>query len=62
MLTHNDYDVVQLETLYLAPYIDIIKAHSNALVTMRAHNIEFEIWERISNNTTFYQRNGISNT
>lgn len=53
LLTHNDYDVVQLETLYLAPYIDIIKAHSNALVTMRAHNIEFEIWERISNNTTF---------
>ena len=53
LLRKNDYDVVQLETLYLAPYIDIIKAHSNALVTMRAHNIEFEIWERISNNTTF---------
>lgn len=53
LLTNNQYDVVQLETLYLAPYIDVIKQHSNALVTMRAHNVEFEIWERIANNTTF---------
>jgi polysaccharide biosynthesis protein PslH len=53
LLTRNEYDVVQLETLYLAPYIDVIKAHSKALVTMRAHNVEHEIWERISENTRF---------
>ena len=53
LLSTNDYDVVQLETLYLAPYIDVIKEHSNALITMRAHNVEFEIWERISKNTKF---------
>jgi polysaccharide biosynthesis protein PslH len=53
LLNHNKFDVVQLETLYLAPYIDIIKKHSNALITMRAHNVEFEIWERITNNTNF---------
>jgi polysaccharide biosynthesis protein PslH len=53
LLTKNKYDVVQLETLYLAPYIDIIKEHSHALITMRAHNVEFEIWERITNNTRF---------
>jgi polysaccharide biosynthesis protein PslH len=53
LLTTNEYDVVQLETLYLAPYIDVIKKYSNALVTMRAHNVEFEIWERITNNTKF---------
>lgn len=53
LLTSNEYDVVQLETLYLAPYIDVIKTHSKALVTMRAHNVEHEIWERISENTRF---------
>ena len=51
LLNNNSFDVVQMETLYLAPYIDDIKKHSNAIVTMRAHNIEFEIWERITTNT-----------
>ncbi len=53
LLKNNQYDVIQLETLYLAPYIDVIKEYSDALVTMRAHNVEFEIWERITKNTKF---------
>lgn len=53
ILETSDYDVVQLETLYLAPYVDIIKKHSKALVVMRAHNIEHEIWDRISHQTKF---------
>ena len=32
LLRNNEYDVVQLETLYLAPYIPIIRKYSNALV------------------------------
>jgi glycosyltransferase involved in cell wall biosynthesis len=54
LVTTNDYDVIQLETLYLTPYIETIKKHSNAIVTMRSHNIEFEIWERITENTSFW--------
>lgn len=53
VLQSEDFDVVQLETLYLSPYIDLIKKHSDAVVAMRAHNIEFEIWERISKGTEF---------
>ncbi len=53
LLQSNTYDIVQLETLYLAPYIETIKKHSTALVTMRAHNVEYEIWERITANTRF---------
>ncbi len=52
ILQVEDFDVIQLETLYLAPYITTIRKHSNALVAMRAHNVEHEIWERISNNTS----------
>lgn len=51
LLRNKEYDVVQLETLYLAPYVDIIRANSDAIITMRAHNVEHEIWERITENT-----------
>jgi glycosyltransferase involved in cell wall biosynthesis len=47
LLTSNEYDVIQLETLYLAPYIQTIEKYSDAIVSLRAHNIEHEIWERI---------------
>lgn len=53
ILKSQKFDVVQLETLYLAPYMSTIKANSDALITMRAHNVEFEIWERITRNTRF---------
>lgn len=50
MLQSTHYDVVQLESLYLAPYIPLIREHSSAIVAMRAHNLEGEIWERITAN------------
>jgi polysaccharide biosynthesis protein PslH len=53
VLTATHFDVVQLETLYLAPYIDTIRKHSTALVVMRAHNVEHEIWQRITDNARF---------
>ena len=51
ILSQDDFDVVQLETPYLAPYLSVIRKNSNALVVMRSHNVEYEIWERISKNT-----------
>ncbi len=51
LLQENEFDIIQLETLYLAPYVDTIRNYSDAIITMRAHNVEHEIWERIKNNT-----------
>ena len=51
ILQKESFDVIQLETLYLASYIATIRKYSKAVVAMRAHNVEHEIWERISNNT-----------
>lgn len=56
LLKQHQYDVVQLETLYLAPYIPVIRKHSNALVVMRAHNVEHEIWERVAANSAPLKR------
>jgi glycosyltransferase involved in cell wall biosynthesis len=49
-LKKNQFDIVQLESLYLAPYIDIIRNNSTAKVVLRAHNVEHEIWQRMSQN------------
>ncbi len=51
ILQKETFDIIQLETLYLAPYVDTIRAHSDARIVMRAHNVEHEIWERITKNT-----------
>ncbi len=48
ILNSNTYDIIQLETVYLTPYIDVIKAHSKALIILRSHNIEHEIWYNLS--------------
>lgn len=53
LLRNNEYEVVQLETLYLAPYIPDIRRYSDAVIALRAHNVEHEIWERIAQNTRF---------
>jgi glycosyltransferase involved in cell wall biosynthesis len=52
LLQKNRYDVIQLETVFLAPYVSVIRKYSNALVVMRAHNVEHEIWERIACNSS----------
>jgi len=53
ILHKETFDIVQMETLYLAPYMDTIREHSDALVVMRAHNVEHEIWERLQENISF---------
>lgn len=46
VLTSENFDIVQLESVQLAPYIPIIRQYSTAKICMRSHNVEFEIWER----------------
>ncbi len=50
-LRQKKYDIIQLEGLYVMPYIDVIRSETDALVAYRAHNIEHEIWQRTLNQT-----------
>ena len=52
-LTEEQFDIVQLETLYLAPYVSTIRRLSEAQIVMRSHNVEHEIWERCCENISF---------
>lgn len=53
LLKSQKFDIIQLETLYLAPYLSVIREHSDAMISMRAHNVEHEIWERITSKSGF---------
>ena len=52
VLSTCQYDVVQMETLFMCPYIDVIRQNSNARIVLRAHNIEHRIWQRIADETS----------
>ena len=53
ILRGEEFDVVQLETVFLTPYIDTIREHSNAIIALRSHNVEHEIWKRVAEVTDF---------
>ena len=56
LLKEEEFDVIQLEGLYMCPYIPLIRKHSKALIAYRAHNIEYEIWERAQKVASGFQR------
>lgn len=56
VLDSKKFDLIQLEGLYLCPYIPLIRQHSNALISYRAHNVEHEIWERTAAVTPGFKR------
>jgi glycosyltransferase involved in cell wall biosynthesis len=49
LLVENSFDIIQLEGLYMSPYIEYIRKFSKAPIVLRAHNVEFKIWERLAN-------------
>lgn len=51
LLKTQDFDIVQLESVFLAPYLPVIRAFApRAKAVLRAHNVEHEIWERVASN------------
>ena len=56
ILREDEFDIIQFEGLFVVPYLDIVKANSRAKVIYRAHNIEFEVWERIARIERFTPR------
>ena len=56
LLSEDKYDIIQLETIFMAPYIPIIRKYSDAKVILRAHNIEHLIWKRIYNTSKWLPR------
>ena len=54
ILRGGHFDVVLLETLFLTPYIEAIRAAApNVRIVLRTHNVEHEIWQRVAEVTPF---------
>lgn len=57
LLKDNTYDWVHVDGLPSALYIDVVRQHSNAKISMRAHNVEYNIWRRIAQQeTNFFKK------
>ncbi len=48
LLRKYQFDIIHLESLFMTPYLGTIKRRSKAPVVLRAHNIEYTIWEKIA--------------
>ncbi len=57
ILESQKFDIIQIEGLSMAVYLDMIRSITKAPVVLRAHNVEYQIWERhISNQTDIFQK------
>lgn len=57
LLKGKDFDVVHLESIFMGNYIPVIRKYSRAKISIRTHNIEHLIWQRmIDNERSFIKR------
>jgi polysaccharide biosynthesis protein PslH len=52
LLQEEAFDIIQLEGLFLTPYIPVIRMHTGTPLLFRSHNIEHFIWERLARSST----------
>lgn len=48
VLKEEQFDVVHVESIFMTPYVPIVREHSDAKVVLRAHNVEHTIWRRVA--------------
>lgn len=48
VLDQEQFDIVHVESIFLTPYVPLIRKYSNAKVVVRAHNVEHLIWKRLA--------------
>lgn len=51
ILKHHTFDLVIFDGLYTAPYVHLVRAHSQAKLWLRQHNVEYQIWETLAHQT-----------
>ncbi|MBQ8703776.1 MAG: glycosyltransferase [Bacteroidales bacterium] len=54
ILQQERFDVVHVESIFLTPYVPIIRRYSQAKVILRAHNVEHLIWRHVAQSTRSY--------
>ncbi|NND95402.1 MAG: glycosyltransferase family 4 protein [Flavobacteriales bacterium] len=44
----DDFDIIQLESLFMTPYISTVRRFSKSKIILRSHNLEYKIWQRMA--------------
>lgn len=61
LLKEKNFDVVHLESIFMGNYIPVIRKYSKAKISIRTHNIEHLIWQRmIENEKSFIKKRYLS--
>jgi len=47
-LNQENFDIIQFESIYTAPYLETVKKYSSAKMICRVHNIEHAIWHQLA--------------
>lgn len=56
VLKVESFDVIHIESIFLASYVDLIRRRTTAPIVLRAHNVEYQIWQRIAQQTSSFFR------
>jgi glycosyltransferase involved in cell wall biosynthesis len=48
ILENEQFDIVHVESIFLTPYVPLVRKLSDAKVILRAHNVEHLIWKRVA--------------
>ncbi|HYG15199.1 MAG TPA: glycosyltransferase family 4 protein [Bacteroidia bacterium] len=50
VLTREKFDIIHLESLFVTPYLPVMRRHHKGPIAMRAHNVEHRIWHNLAIN------------
>jgi len=53
-LRDNVFDIIHFESLFMAPYLDVVRKNCRAKCVLRMHNVEFQIWKKLAINERFF--------
>jgi glycosyltransferase involved in cell wall biosynthesis len=57
LLATETFDVIQVESSHMAWYLPLVRQHTAAPVVLRAHNVEYTIWNRLARHEkNFFKR------
>jgi glycosyltransferase involved in cell wall biosynthesis len=56
IVKEHDFEIIILESVYCTPYIDAIRKHTETKILVRAHNVEYKIWDGLANSTNGFLR------
>jgi glycosyltransferase involved in cell wall biosynthesis len=52
LLQQKQFDVVAFESIFMSPYLELVKQNTNAHCALRQHNVEYKIWEQLAGSTS----------